>query len=66
MMTYLVTVSLILALLLTGLGVNRLYQDFARRHPQLGPFRDSEAHGCGSCSGGRGCSGDRCQKDGCD
>ena len=66
MMTYLITVGLILALLLAGLAVNRLYQGFARRNPQLGPFRDPDARGCGSCSsscsGGSGCSGEPCEK----
>ncbi len=62
MMTYLVTIALILALMLTGLAVNRWYQGFARRNPQLGPFRDPDARGCGSCSGG-GCSGgEQCEK----
>ncbi len=63
MTIYLVTVSLILILLLAGLGINRLYQDFARRNPQLGPFRNPDAGGCGACSGGHGCSGDRCTKE---
>ncbi len=62
MMTYLVTAGLILILLLAGLAVNRMYQDFARRNPQLGPFRNPDARGCGSCSGGSGCSGDHCEK----
>lgn len=64
MMTYLVTVGLILGLLLAGLAVNRLYQNFARHNPQLGPFRDPDARGCGSCSGGSGCtSSGHCEKD---
>lgn len=56
MSLYLVTAGLILGLLLVGLAVNRLYQNFARQHPQLGPFRDPEARGCGSCSQGSGCA----------
>ncbi len=63
MKTYLITVGLILALMLVGLAVNRLYQRFARRNPQLGPFRDPDARGCGSCSGGSNCSGEHCEKD---
>jgi hypothetical protein len=59
MTTYLVTIALIMGIALIGIGVDRLYQAFARRNPQLGPFRDGE-RGCGSCSGGSGCGGDSC------
>jgi len=55
MSTYLVTIALILGIALFGVGVDRIYRAFAQRNPQLGPFRDSEK-GCGSCSGGDGCS----------
>jgi hypothetical protein len=58
MSTYLTTVSLIFAIMLAGIGVDRLYRAFAAKNPQLGPFRNSEK-GCGSCSGGSGCSGDK-------
>ena len=59
MSTYVITIALIMGIALFGIFVDRLYRGFARQHPQLGPFRDSEK-GCGSCSGGGGCSGDRC------
>ena len=54
MSVYIVTIVLIFAVMLFGILVDRLYRAFAARHPQLGPFRKSE--GCGSCSGGSGCS----------
>lgn len=50
MNTYLVTIILIFALMLGGIGVDRLYRRFAARHPQLGPFRKSDG-GCGCCAG---------------
>ena len=53
MTTYLVTIAVILGLGLIGIGVDRLYRRFARRNPQLGPFRSSEK-GCGCCSGSCG------------
>ena len=59
MTTYLIAIALIFAVMLAGIGVERLYRAFAARHPQLGPFRKSDG-GCGSCSGGSGCSGDSC------
>lgn len=54
MTTYLVTIALIFAIMLAGIGVERLYRLFAARNPQLGPFR-KPGGGCGSCSGGSGC-----------
>lgn len=59
MSLYLVTIALILGLALLGIGVDRLYRGFARRHPELGPFRDP-GKGCGSCAGGH-CGGGRCE-----
>lgn len=50
MNTYLATIGLILALMLIGIGVERLYRAFAAKHPQLGPFRKTD--GCGCCKGG--------------
>lgn len=61
--TYLLTIGLIFAIMLAGIGVDRVYRGFAARNPQLGPFRKSE--GCGSCSGGSGCSGSEAGGDGC-
>lgn len=52
----LLTVGLILGLLLAWIAVQRAYGLFARRHPELGPFRDEDS-GCGSCAGG-GCGRD--------
>lgn len=50
MATYLLTIGLIFALMLAGIGVERLYRSFARRNPQLGPFRKNDG-GCGCCTG---------------
>lgn len=57
MTTYLVTIGLIFALMLGGIGVERLYRVFAARNPQLGPFR--KAGGCGGCKGGSGCNAEK-------
>ncbi len=59
MVTYLVAIGLILAIMLIGIGVQRSYERFARRHPELGPFREA-GKGCGSCSAGSGCGGGSC------
>jgi hypothetical protein len=59
MMAYLVTIGLILAIMLIGIGVQRYYERFARRHPELGPFRET-GKGCGCCSAGSGCGGSSC------
>jgi hypothetical protein len=56
--TYLVTIGLILGIALLGIAVQRVYEGFARRHPELGPFREQGK--CGSCSGGSGCAGGSC------
>ena len=50
MSTYLVTIALIFVLMLAGIGVERLYRRFARRNPQLGPFRKHDGS-CGCCAG---------------
>lgn len=50
MSVYLATIGLIFALMLGGIGVERLYRAFAAKHPQLGPFRKNTG-GCGSCAG---------------
>jgi hypothetical protein len=54
--TYIVTIGLIFAITLAGIGVDRLYRNFAKHNPQLGPFRKQD--GCGCCSAGSGCSGE--------
>lgn len=63
MWVYLWTFALLLGLLLGGVLVERLYRRFAARNPHLGPFREPE-HKCGSCSGGSGCGGDSCSREG--
>ncbi|MEW6163803.1 MAG: hypothetical protein AB1642_01940 [Pseudomonadota bacterium] len=50
---YLVTIGLIFALMLAGIGVERLYRAFAARNPQLGPFRKPD--GCGCCAAKQDC-----------
>jgi hypothetical protein len=51
----LIASAVILAILLGGLAVDAFYRRFARRHPDLGPFRPE-----GGCGGGCRCSGGRC------
>ena len=60
MSRYLVAIGLILALMLGGLAVERLYRRFARRHPELGPFRQ-EGGGCSGNCGGGACAGGACE-----
>jgi hypothetical protein len=62
--TYLVTIALILAITLAGIGVDRLYHRFAARHPELGPFRKSGGGCGGNCSGGHCGGGGHCETDG--
>ena len=59
MTLYLLTIGLIMAIGLIGIAVDRLYRAFARQHPQLGPFRDSE-EGCGCCASKVSCSSGSC------
>ena len=59
MSTYLLTIGLIMVIGLIGITVDRWYRAFARRNPQLGPFRDSNG-GCGCCSSKGSCSRDSC------
>ena len=49
--------AVIFGVLAAWVWVQQAYAAFARRHPELGPFR-REGAGCGS--GGCGCSGKRC------
>jgi hypothetical protein len=56
--TYLITIVLIFAIMMAGIGVDRLYRKFAAKNPQLGPFRKTDG-GCGCCSAGSGCSSDK-------
>lgn len=57
MRVYFVTIGLLFALLVGGILVDRLYRRFAARHPELGPYRDSQK-GCGCCSSR--CRDERC------
>lgn len=57
-MKYFLAIALILILLLGWVVVQQAYRLFARRHPELGPFR-KEGGGCGCCSGGT-CGGGAC------
>lgn len=57
MKTLFVTIGLIFGLAMAGILVDRLYARFARRHPQLGPFRKNDG-GCGCCAAKQAC-GDR-------
>lgn len=56
MATYLIAIGLIFTIMACGILVQRLYLRFARRNPDLGPFRQ-ESGGCGTCSAGSGCGG---------
>lgn len=60
MSRYLVTIGLILGIMLLGIVVDRLYRRFARRHPELGPFR-KEGGGCGGHCGSGACGGGACE-----
>lgn len=54
MKIYLVTIGLIFAVTLGGILVDRLYRRFARRNPELGPFRKNDG-GCGCCAAKAAC-----------
>lgn len=56
MKTYLVVVGLIFAVMVGGIAVDRLYARFARRNPELGPFRKNDG-GCGCCAAKEACNG---------
>lgn len=53
-------VALIFALMLVGIGVDRLYRRFAARHPQLGPYRNPD--GCGCCKSSAACGANACDR----
>lgn len=59
MSLYLLTIGLIMGIALFGIVVDRVYRAFARNHPQLGPFRDSDK-GCGCCAAKGACGTDSC------
>lgn len=56
MLTYLAAFAVIFGILAGGIAVDRLYRRFARRNPQLGPFRKP----------GAGCCGNNCETTDCD
>ena len=57
MSTYLTVVGLIFAVMIGGIAVDRLYARFARRNPELGPFRKNDG-GCGCCAAKAACNTD--------
>ena len=65
--TYAITVALIFVLLTAWILVSQLARQFARRHPEFGPYREKGACGSGGCGsdgepgqcGGHSCSGKR-------
>ena len=60
MSTYLAVIGLIFAIMIGGIAVDRIYARFARRNPQLGPFRKNDG-GCGCCAAKEACeSRDAC------
>ena len=60
MSLYIVTIGLVFAILVGSILVERTYRTFARRNPQLGPFRKEGKQDCCSCTGGSGCNADSC------
>jgi hypothetical protein len=54
MSTYLTVIGLIFAIMIGGIAVDRIYARFARRNPQLGPFRKNDG-GCGCCAAKEAC-----------
>jgi hypothetical protein len=52
---YVVTIGLVFAILVGGIAVDRIYAHFARRNPQLGPFRKNDG-GCGCCAAKGACN----------
>jgi len=54
MLDFILSSAIILAVLAAWVTVERLYRQFAERHPEHGPYRDPGAGctgGCCSCSG---------------
>ncbi len=62
MNNYLLAIGLLLILLLGWIVVQQTYKLFARRHPELGPFR-KEGGACGSCCSDGACGGGACETD---
>ena len=57
MKLYAITIALIFAIVMAGIAVDRLYVRFARRNPELGPFRRNDG-GCGCCAAKEACNSD--------
>jgi hypothetical protein len=57
MKLYVVTIALIFGIALAGIAVDRFYGRFARRNPELGPFRRNDG-GCGCCAAKEACNSD--------
>lgn len=55
MLSYAITIALLLALLCGWLWLRHMAREFALAHPEFGPPRE-EGHGCGGCPDG-GCGG---------
>ncbi|MGE5467420.1 MAG: hypothetical protein ACM3Y9_08355 [Ignavibacteria bacterium] len=55
-MTYVLTMVFIFTLLVAGIAIDKLYHRFARKNPQLGPFRPEGIQDCCTCEAGSGCS----------
>ena len=54
----LVAVPAIFLVMVGWIWVDNAYRRFARRHPQLGPYRSE-----GGCGGGCACHGGTCERD---
>lgn len=55
MLSYVITIALLLIMLCGWLWLRRMAREFALAHPEFGAHRE-EGHGCGGCPEG-GCSG---------
>ena len=53
--TLLLTFGVIFSVAIGGILVERFYRRFARRNPQLGPFRKEGKQDCCSCAVAEGC-----------
>jgi hypothetical protein len=58
---FLLTIGVIFSIFLTGILVERIYRRFARRNPQLGPFRKEGKPDCFTCPTGGDCDQDSCK-----
>ena len=54
MKIFILTFGFIFILLFGGILADRLYSRFARRNPELGPFRSNDG-GCGCCAAKEAC-----------